>query len=339
MCTVLDKHAPPSLQKVITHNSSPWFESIRDELFIAKRKRCQAERKWRNTKLTIFKDLYRQAKHKASKLVHSAKCKFYTERIALASSSNELHQIVNTLSNRHPPKILPTIYPSADLPSIFIKHFTNKVEELRANIASEHVTSTLVTGTTAAAFSSFEKVSQITVKEFILDSAPKSCELDPIPSKHIIQCLDSILPSLIDLFSTSLASGIFSQCFKTVLVKPILKKKWLDHNDLNYRPVSNLCFIAKILEKLVISQSFFLPQLSKSLQYLSICILSKVTALLSVANDLFHSPNKGNIFVLALLDFSSTFWHYWSSYPCTPSPYWLWIYLFCPSVVFIHLFI
>ena len=28
-CTVLDKHAPPSLQKVITHNSSPWFESIR----------------------------------------------------------------------------------------------------------------------------------------------------------------------------------------------------------------------------------------------------------------------------------------------------------------------
>ena len=28
--TVLDKHAPPSLQKVITHNFYPWFESIRD---------------------------------------------------------------------------------------------------------------------------------------------------------------------------------------------------------------------------------------------------------------------------------------------------------------------
>ena len=54
-------------------------------------------------------------------------------------------EIVNTLSNRHPPKILPTIYPSADLPSIFIKHFTNKVEKLRANIASEHATSALVT--------------------------------------------------------------------------------------------------------------------------------------------------------------------------------------------------
>ena len=35
--SVLDKPAPPSLRNVITHSSSPWFESIRDELFIAKR--------------------------------------------------------------------------------------------------------------------------------------------------------------------------------------------------------------------------------------------------------------------------------------------------------------
>ena len=171
------------MRKIVTHSSSPWFESIRDELFIAKRERRQAERKWRNTKLAIFKDLYGQAKHKVSILVHTAKCKFYTERIALASSSKELHQIVNTLSNRHPPKILPTIYPSADLPSIFIKHFTNKAEKLRANIASEHVTSTLVTGTTAATFSSFEKVSQLTVKECILNSALSHVNLTPsLPS-------------------------------------------------------------------------------------------------------------------------------------------------------------
>ena len=134
-----------------------------------------------NTKLTTFKDFCRQAKHKVSKLVHTAKCKFYAEIIAQASSSKELHQIVITLSNRHPPKILPTIYPSAVLPSIFIKHFTNKVEKHRANIASEHVTSTLVTGTTAGIFFSFENVSQLTVKEFIPNSAPKSYEPDPIP--------------------------------------------------------------------------------------------------------------------------------------------------------------
>ena len=206
---------------------------------------------------------------------------------------------------------MPTIYPSADLPSIFIKHFTNKVEKLRANIASEHVTSTLVTGTTAATFSSFEKVSQLTVKECILSSAPKSCELDPIPSKLLIECLDSILPSLTDLFNSSLASGIFPQCFKSALVTPILKKRCLDHNDLNnYRPVSNLCFIAKILEKLVLSQvSSYLNShnLYNTCQSAYRPGHSTETALLKVVNDLFLSLNKGNISVLALLDFSSAF--------------------------------
>ena len=86
---------------------------------------------------------------------------------SFSSSSKELHQIVNAFSNGHPPIIFPTIYPSDDLASIFVKHFTNKVEKLRTNIASEHVTSILVTGTTAATFSSFEKLSQLTVKECI----------------------------------------------------------------------------------------------------------------------------------------------------------------------------
>ena len=98
------------------------------------------------------------------------------------------------------------------------------------------------------------KVSQLTVKECIHNSAPKSCELDPIPSKLLIECLDSILASLTDLFNSSLASGIFPQCFKSALVTPITNKRCLDHNDLNsYRPVSNLCFITNILEKLVLS--------------------------------------------------------------------------------------
>ena len=271
----------------------------------------QAERKWTNTKLTIFKDLYGQAMHKVSKLVHTAKCKFYTERIALASSSKELHQIVNALSNRHPPMILPTIYPSADLPSIYIKYSTNKVEKHIDTIASEHVTSALVTGTTAATFSSFEKVSQLTVKECILNYDPKSCELDPIPSKLLIECLDSILQSLNDLFISSLASGIFPQCFKSALVTPILKKRCLDHNDLNnYRPVSNSCFIAEILEKLVLFQVS--PYLNTHNLY-NACQSayrpghSTETALLKIVNDLFLSLNKGNISVLAMIVFSSAF--------------------------------
>ena len=89
------------------------------------------------------------------------------------------------------------------------------------------------------------------------------------------------------------------------------EKRCLDHNDLNnYRPVSNLRFIAKILEKLVLSK---VSSYLNSHNPYNTCQSayrpgdSTETALLKVVNDLFLSPNKGNIFVLALLDFSSAF--------------------------------
>ena len=56
------------------------------------------------TMLTTCEDLCRKTKHKASILVHTDKCKFYTENIAPSYSSKELHQVVCAHSNRHPPK-------------------------------------------------------------------------------------------------------------------------------------------------------------------------------------------------------------------------------------------
>ena len=53
--------------------------------------------------------------------------------------------------------------------------------------------------------------------------------------------------------------------------------------------------------------SFFLPQLTQSLQSAHKPSHSTETTHLKVVNDLFHSLNKGNISVLALLDFSSAF--------------------------------
>ena len=161
----------------------------------------------------------------------------------------------------------------------------------------------LLLGQLLQLFLHLRKVSQLTVKECNLNSAPRSCERDPIHSNILIECLDSILPSLTDLFNSSLASGIFPQCFKSALVTPILKKGCLDHNDLNnYRPVSNLCFIDKILEKLVLSQvSAYLNShnLYNTCQSAYRPGHSTETALLKVVNDLYLSLNKGNISVLA----------------------------------------
>ena len=87
------------------------------------------------------------------------------------------------------------------------------------------------------------------------------------------------------------------------------QKRCLDHNDLNnYRPVSNQCFTANILEKLVLSQvNAYLNSHNLCYAYQSAYCpgYSTETVLLKVANDLFLSLNKGNISVLALHDFPS----------------------------------
>ena len=94
-------------------------------------------------------------------------------------------------------------------------------------------------------------------------------------------------------------------------VTPIIKKRYLGHNDsINYQSVSNHCFIAKILKKLVLSQvSSYLNShnVYNIFQSAYRPSPSTETALLKVVDDLFLSLNKDNISVLALLDFSSAF--------------------------------
>ena len=151
------------------------------------------------------------------------------------------------MSNRHSPKILSNKYNVRDFLCLFIRRFAIKVEQHGANISTEHVTSKLFTWKTTTNFSSFEKSSQSTVKACNLNSALKSFDLDSIPSKLFIECPQYIHPFLTDLLNYFLASGIFRQWFKSDFVKPILKMRYLVHNDLrNCWRVSNLSFIAEI---------------------------------------------------------------------------------------------
>ena len=132
-----------------------------------------------------------------------------------------------------------------------------------------------------------------------------------MPSKLLIECLDSLLPSLTDLFNSYLASVIFPQYFKSALVTPILKRRCLDHNDLNnYRTISNLALLLKNWKKLVLSQvSSYLNShnLHNTCQSAYRPGHSTETALRNAVNDLSLSLTKGNISVLALLDVSLAF--------------------------------
>ena len=78
---------------------------------------------------------------------------------------------------------------------------------------------------------------------------PKTYKLDQIPTNKLQEILDGCLPALLHITNRSLELGEFANEWKEALVKPLIKKRQLGTVNSNYRPVSNLSFVLKIVEK------------------------------------------------------------------------------------------
>ena len=90
------------------------------------------------------------------------------------------------------------------------------------------------------------------VNKLINASPNKTCQLDPVPTWLVKEMRELLAPFITLLFNRSLVTGCFPSEFKQAIVCPRLKKSGLDASDLkNYRPVSKLSFLSKLLERVV----------------------------------------------------------------------------------------
>ena len=115
------------------------------------------------------------------------------------------------------------------------------------------------------------------------------------------------------LANLSFDQGAFPSKFKHALITPLLKKPGLSKSDTsNFRPISNLNTIGKILERLALAR--LLPHLSVSpsfspgpLQSAYRKFHSTETALLKLTNDIMDAIDSGKVTILAALDMSAAF--------------------------------
>jgi hypothetical protein len=197
---------------------------------------------------------------------------------------------------------------------MFCDYFVSKVSDIRSGIdrlCVSGVPSTVHVTFNATPFTRLHSVDENTVLKTIRSMNPTSCELDPIPTSVLLQCIDDLVPAITRIINECFASGSFPSVFKQAVVKPLLKKANLDPNVLsNYRPVSNLSFLSKLVEKLAMQQLLdhvtdhnLLPHFQSAYRMHH----STETALLRVLNDLLCASDYSKVSILTLLDLSAAF--------------------------------
>ncbi len=149
------------------------------------------------------------------------------------------------------------------------------------------------------------------VQRIIMNSPAKSCDLDPIPTFLIRQHIDLLAPFITAIVNASLSQGRLPRCQKHAIVTPRPKKASLDLTDMtNFRPVSNLTFLSKVIERAVARQLHAHLQLNNLLPSHQSAYRpnhSTETAMLRVISDALTAADERRVTLLALLDMSAAF--------------------------------
>ena len=141
-------------------------------------------------------------------------------------------------------------------------------------------------------------------------SPVKSCGLDPLPTWLLKECKAELVPIITNIANMSLRESMIPKSLKTQRLK-LLKKTGLDSDILkNYRPVSNLTFISKVIEKVIpgrLNEHLINNSLFDPLQSAYRDKHSTETALIKVQNDILSALDAGSSAILLMLDLSAAF--------------------------------
>ena len=162
-----------------------------------------------------------------------------------------------------------------------------------------------------AVFDTFHPLSCDVLSSLISKLNKTTCVLDPFPTKLLMSHLFYIIDIILCIVNLCFSSGVFPTACKSSIIFPLIKKQGLDPEILkNYRPVANLSFISKIIEKAIATQihdHLINNDIVDNFQSAYKAGHSCETVLLRVYNDIVTTIGKGNGAMLVLLDLSAAF--------------------------------
>ena len=291
--------------KVATRKKVPWFneEVHRQRNVVRSRERC-----W----LKYGEDhqwiAYKRERNRYKRMISYHKQSTLTTKIREAKGDTKsLYSIINNITEVTSSNPLPQKSDS-DLASEFAEFFLNKILKIRQLFKDLPMLDPPTQD--APTMEKFGKLTQSEIKSIIGSMKTKSCELDPLPTHIIKPNLDTFLPGITHIVNLSLDLGVFSKDWKCAVVRPLLKKAGLELIYKNYRPVSNLQFLSKLVERCALLQ--FLDHCQ---QYHLLADHQSAyrkdagceTAVTKLVNDILWSMENGNCHAALFMDLSAAF--------------------------------
>ena len=312
---ILDTHAP-LLEFNVSPGQSKWMNTA-CQAARTKRRKTERDHKRLNTEWT--KKAYKEAYQHAAELINATRNDYYKSRLETNAGNKKVtYKIVNQLMDRDLSKnIRPSHKPDSIICEEMKTYFKEKVEKIYSDIEKEAMdckdipTQELTPEFKGEKWEKFELIDEEMLRSVLSDLNTKECEADPIPVKLLLQCIDEVKTILLFIINQSLQTGVFPSAAKSAIVRPAVKDYKADGNNYkNYRPISNLPYLSKILEKCAqrqLTDHLEINNLHAEKQSGYRINRSCETATLAVYNDLLCISDARTKVIMLMLDLSAAF--------------------------------
>ena len=244
----------------------------------------------------------------------SKKKSYISNKLESNKSSKSLYTIVNNLLDNNKEVLLPSSSSDVELANDFRKYFSEKVNKIRASIdlTAPSDLHSLSLNTKITPLAEFEPATADELKQIVMSYDVKCSPEDPVPAFLLKENIDIFIPYWLEIVNLSLEMGSMD-CLKSAVILPLIKDLGAlvdKENFKNYRPISNLVFMSKLVERVVdnrLQKHMSLNNLHSDNQFGYKKDHSTEALLLKTVNNLLLSCDDNMPSVVLLLDLSAAF--------------------------------
>ena len=303
---IMEKHAPEKSKIITLRPEQKWMS---EELKKVKRKVRSIERKYKTSKKPEVKQEFIIQKLEYRKLLWKTKKEYINEKfMKCGSNTKKLYKTLNQIIGKN---IEVTLPPEKDIDCAnnLLNHFMDKIKKINDNLENYELF-TPPPNSSNYKLEDFNEISGDEVKKIIMESKPTTCRSDPILSTVVKLHLNILLPIITRLINWSLKTDSFHKIWKKSIITPLQKKVGQDAEYANYRPVNNLPFLSKIMEKAMIQQLNLYLETYCPLPN-TVCAyrknLTTEHAILKLLDTIYKNMDKQCVTLVLATDLSATF--------------------------------